>query len=265
MNNTTISVPCGNCPACRRRRAEAWAFRLEQEDKRSISSQFITLTYDTLHVPISHNGFMELEKRDLQLFFKRLRKAHEKLPGSRPKIKYYGVGEYGGRTNRPHYHILLFNAELNLIQPAWPKGQIHYGTVSGASVGYTLKYISKPPFRPMHRNDDRTPQFSLMSKGLGDNYINEKMIEWHHADLQNRMYCNIQDGKKISMPRYYKERIYHEAERKAVGAATRQRVEKQLKKDMDNDPLYFHHKAVTDQGRIDAFNRKNLILKQNEI
>ena len=28
-------------------------------------------------------------------------------------LKYYAVGEYGGQTKRPHYHIVIFNADLS--------------------------------------------------------------------------------------------------------------------------------------------------------
>lgn len=178
MTNTTIPVPCGRCPKCVARRTSGWSFRLMQEDRVSDSSLFITLTYDTDSVPFTKNGFMDLRKRDLQLFFKRLRKLtadqsrkinHQRLANRKngllydKPIKYYAVGEYGGKTKRPHYHIILFNANVELIQKAWPQGQIHYGNVTGASVGYTMKYISKK-WHPMHCNDDRTPQFALMSK-----------------------------------------------------------------------------------------------------
>lgn len=159
----SIPVPCGKCPNCRARRVSGWSFRLMQEDKHSFDSSFITLTYDTRFVPITASGFMGLKKRDLQLFFKRLRKASP----AEPKIKYYAVGEYGGRTMRPHYHIILFNASIHKIQEAWNLGQVHYGKVSGASVGYTLKYMNKKGKVPMHRNDDRQPEFALMSKNWG--------------------------------------------------------------------------------------------------
>lgn len=156
-----IVVPCGKCPACFARRVSQWSYRLMQEEKESISSHFITLTYDTNHVFITNNGYMSLHKRHTQLFFKRLRKNpknHDR------KIKYYLVGEYGGKTQRPHYHIILFNADVSTIQESWLQGAIHYGTVSGASIGYTLKYISKKGKMPMHKGDDRIPQFALMSK-----------------------------------------------------------------------------------------------------
>jgi len=165
-----VQVPCGVCPDCRARRASAWSFRLMQEDKTATSSTFLTITYDTRHVHFTKSGFMDLNKKDLQNFFKRLRYYHGEQGN---KIKYYAVGEYGGRTKRPHYHAIIFNGNVELMQNAWPFGQLHYGDVSGASVGYTLKYITKPKTVPLHRNDDRTPEFSLMSKGLGKNTLHQ--------------------------------------------------------------------------------------------
>lgn len=164
ITQVQIPVPCGKCPECLARRVSGWSFRLMNEEKKSLSAHFITLTYDTSHVPITKKGFMDLSKRDLQLFFKRLRKAHG-VPVPENPIRYYAVGEYGGRTFRPHYHVILFNAQLEHIQTAWNIGQVHYGSVSGASVGYTLKYMSKPKRIPIHQNDDRQREFSLMSKG----------------------------------------------------------------------------------------------------
>lgn len=156
--------PCGKCPNCRMRRASDWSFRLMEEDKVRGPGLFLTLTYDRSNVPISKNGFMSLSKSHVQLFFKRLRKAHSRTSCS---IKYYAVGEYGGNSRRPHYHIIAFGADISKIQPAWELGAVHYGTVSAASVGYTLKYITKTPTVPRHMNDDRLREFSLMSKDWG--------------------------------------------------------------------------------------------------
>ena len=43
-----IDVPCGKCPNCKKRRVNEWVFRLQEEDKVSSTSYFITLTYDTV-------------------------------------------------------------------------------------------------------------------------------------------------------------------------------------------------------------------------
>lgn len=204
-------VPCGKCPVCAKRRISAWSFRLMQEDKVSSCSHFITLTYDTKHMPITRNGFMSINKRDVQLFFKRLRKANL------AKLKYYAVGEYGGKTMRAHYHAIIFNADVSTIQKAWNLGHVHYGQVTGASVGYTLKYMSKGRRIPLHRNDDRCPEFGLMSKGLGVSYLTCNMVQWHRNVISERMYCNLEDGKKIAMPRYFKNKIYTDSERQEIG------------------------------------------------
>lgn len=211
-----VTVPCGKCPNCLKRRASGWSFRLAQQEKVSMCSHFLTLTYDTRKVPITERGYLTLDKRDVQLFMKRLRKAHGK---GYPKLVYYCCGEYGGKTWRPHYHMILFNAKVELIQEAWQNGDVHFGEVNGASVGYTLKYMTKEAKVPQHQNDDRIPEFSLMSKGIGSNYLTEAMLAWHHAALVDRMYCNLPDGRKVSMPRYYKEKIYSDEERERINHA----------------------------------------------
>lgn len=210
-------VPCSKCPECVGRRVSAWSFRLMLTELFCKRSYFVTLTYDNEHVPKSEKKFLTLCKRDVQLFFKRLRKRVA-VRDPEVKVRYYAVGEYGSNNWRPHYHLILFNADKLSIEEAWRDekgaiGGIDIGSVTGASVGYTLKYISKPKRVPYHVNDDRIPEFALMSKGLGHEYLTPAMIAWHKADLLNRMYVNTYDGKKVSMPRYYKDKIYTKGER----------------------------------------------------
>lgn len=254
--NQTINVPCGRCPACVARRASGWSFRLMQEDKRSSSAYFITLTYASKHLRRTNNNLPTIVKRDLQLFMKRLRKLNKN------KLKYYACGEYGGRFKRPHYHIILFNADITTIGHAWELGYIHYGDVSAASIGYCLKYMSKKGMIPMFNRDDRTPEFALMSKGLGDNYLTKAMIQWHKKDLDNRMYLNIEDGKKIAMPRYYKDKIYQEHERKRVAFFQQKRITAEMFQKLQDNPDYYRDKAAAD---IAAFRRMRYSSSQNEV
>lgn len=191
-------VPCGKCAACVKRRISAWSFRLMQEEKVSTSAHFITLTYDTTHVPITQNGFMSISKRHVQLFLKRLRKAHSGSQAS--GIKYYCVGEYGGKTKRPHYHVLLFNCDIEHVEPSWKWGQVHYGNVCGASVGYTLKYMSKPSKIPLHRNDDRVPEFSLMSKNWECPTSRPQWLPGTKWTLSNECIATLQVERKSPCP-----------------------------------------------------------------
>lgn len=203
-----IPVPCGRCPECIERRTNQWILRLTEEMKTMNPALFLTLTYSTETVPITKNGFMTLDKTDLQKFFKRLRKHHPTT------IKYYGVGEYGTNKKRPHYHVIILGTYPQFIQKSWNLGDIHIGTVSSSSIAYCCKYIAKDSLltrKTKHGRDDRQIEFSLMSKKLGLNYI-KKRSDWHHADI-NRNYAIVEDGIKIPLPRYYREKIYDEPTR----------------------------------------------------
>lgn len=206
-NGQQIPVGCGRCVYCKKRRVSAWVFRLLQEEKRSFSSHFITLTYDNDHLPRTLNNYKGLRKKDFQLFMKRLRKHQTS------KIKYYAVGEYGEKTFRPHYHAIIFNLEnTDLIEKSWTLGQVHIGDVTGASIAYTAKYIDKQKRIPLHRNDDRIKEFSLMSKGLGENYLTKQQIQNHKNDI-TRMYVVLPDGIKIAMPDYYRKKLFTDDEK----------------------------------------------------
>lgn len=258
MSNETIGVPCGKCPECLKRRVSGWSFRLREEFKRATTAHFITLTYDTIHVPITTAGYMSCRKDDAQKFLKRLRNLYRHMEEP-PTIKYYLAAEYGGRTNRPHYHAIIFNVpDPYDIDKAWGLGSVHFAPVNAATIGYTLKYMDKPKKIPAHRNDDRLPEFGLMSKRLGDNYINPDTIHYHHADLQNRCYLTIEDGKKIAMPRYYKQKIYEDTQRKAIAWHAHKTSEIRLEKSLARAPDYYAKKFIADkeQFRIHSLNFK---------
>lgn len=215
-----IEVPCGKCPECRKRRAAHWSFRLMQEDKVSKSSYFITLTYETHAVPITPHGFLTLRPSDLSDYWKRLRKRMYDS-GCKDKLRYYAVGEYGTKRQRPHYHAIVFNCpSVDMIVDAWSLdgkaiGVVHVGQVSDASIMYTVNYMSKPYIVPAHGRDDRVKEFSRMSKGLGLSYLTPAMIRWIKDDL-DRQYVVMPDGWKASMPRYYKDRVFDADEMKVV-------------------------------------------------
>ncbi|AXH73602.1 MAG: replication initiator protein [Microviridae sp.] len=247
LKKTGCVVPCGRCHKCIKRRVSAWSFRLLQEEKVSLSAHFLTLTYDTKFVPIKLSGKLSLCKRHIQLFIKRLRKSQ--CGNGVSPIRYYGVGEYGGHTERPHYHIILFNAKPELIQAAWSMGEIHFGKVSSASVGYTLKYMMKNKKKMKSWLNGREPEFAVMSKGLGISYLSEEMCNWHIADLTGRMFCGLPGGVKIGMPRYYKDKLYFDLERSAISAAYTIIADKAAVEKMDKQSV---KDFINEQKAIDA-------------
>ena len=257
--NEKIPVPCGKCPPCMKRRTSGWSFRLVKEGDVSNSALFVTLTYDTKYVPITKKGYLTLCKDDVQRFFKRLRKL------TNQKIKYFIVGEYGTQKMRPHYHIILFNANREMIARAWAKdgrelGSIFIGDVSEASIGYTLKYMQKPGKIPIHQNDDRQKEFQLMSKGIGKSYLTQKMIKWHKEDLEQRMYIPMKDGKKIAMPRYYKDKMYSESEKNRI-ARRMERVGEELDSELHKK---YGENVFSELAKIHIDNFRKMYKKSKE-
>lgn len=202
-------LPCGKCLVCLQSKRNDWAFRLQEEHKVSKSAFFVTLTYDNKNLP----DYGSLNKRDLQLFMKRLRKKDEKQ-----RIRYYGVGEYGTETKRPHYHVLVFNSDESSIRGSWTKGLVHIGNVTIASVAYCLKYLVQPDSVPSKKIYDAESEtwkeayqkpFALMSRGygIGAHYLTDEMVAWHRSGGKN--YTLVSGTTtKIRLPRYYKEAIW---------------------------------------------------------
>lgn len=177
-------VPCGKCQHCLARRTSAWAYRLMQENKEATSSHFITFTYEK--EPLSANLLPTLRKSDFQRFLKRLRKSHPTIPyikqdgstGRKSNIKYYACGEYGTRTNRPHYHAIMFNINddhLSQLEDIWSHGHVRIDPFNIATVSYVVGYLKKPftRLKPYDNDgqlihDDRQRHFSLQSKVSAD-------------------------------------------------------------------------------------------------
>lgn len=213
----SVDVACGKCGPCIKRRVNQWAFRLTQEDRRSVSAYFTTLTYDTEHVPLTPRCNMTLCKKDLQDFFKRLRYYHEKdglylseiqnnIKVARQPIKYYACGEYGGLFGRPHYHAIIFNCFPDAIEKAWTFGNIMTRPADTASIFYTLKYMDKRESDEYSYDPDIFKEFSLKSKGLGDNYICDETLIFHSSNLDNNF---VASGKhKIALPRFYNKKFW---------------------------------------------------------
>lgn len=218
-------VPCGKCVDCLRRRQHGWSFRLYHQQLVSDTACFMTLTYGENYcnktgeyvfgedAPISDNGFQTLDRKDLTDFLHRLRKYQRRKLNNNETIKYYAVGEYGTDNLRPHYHIIMYNLDPHLVarshllaKKIWKKGSVDIASCTPSSINYVVGYVMQGSHQKMHRNDDRTPQFSQQSKGLGQTYLTDAIIDYHY----DRMDASVQhpDGFRISLPRYYKDKIF---------------------------------------------------------
>lgn len=237
--SSPIKLPCGQCSGCRAERAHQWAVRCGHESRSFDSSCFITLSYNDESVPSDFS----VKMRHWQLFMMRLRKRF----GS--GIRFFGCGEYGDQSLRPHYHALLFNFDFadkryrterngnrvftsEALSELWPDGFHEIGSVTNASAGYVARYCLKKIngkraddhyYRPspvdgqMHRVE---PEFATMSRrpGLGTNWFDNFAAETFPSDFL------IVDGRKVRPPAYYLRRLDESGQEKIKRARKRAAV-----------------------------------------
>lgn len=186
MKNTLDTIiECKKCYECKKQKAREWTLKMEYEAKEWKYTYFITLTYK------KHPG--QLIKSDLQKFLKRLRKKWGNY-----SLRYLAAGEYGGKTERPHFHIIIFTNEIipgwryiptekqwtsTMIENIWKNGYITIGWGESNSIAYTALYTTKKLTKQDHKKilwDDengifyeRKPEFIVMSRrpALGFNWI----------------------------------------------------------------------------------------------
>lgn len=190
--SSRLKIPCGRCIGCRLERSRQWANRCMLELQYHESSYFVTLTYDDEHVPVTYyaeddlgtaRGGFTLRSRDLQLFMKRLRKAH---PNDR--IRFFACGEYGSTTYRPHYHAIIFGLTLDDLRfykrspqnydyfisdslaKCWGLGYAVVGAVTWETCAYTARYIMKKALgdeAEVYEHFNIEPEFVRMSRKPG--------------------------------------------------------------------------------------------------
>lgn len=168
------------------RRRSMWYKRLLAEYKYCTGSTFfITLTYEDSHVPMEFGSdglplFYTTSKRDVQLWFKRIRKRFVSDLG---RIRYFIVSEFGENTGRPHYHAIVFtdircslDYMTEAINETWQKGYINDVQYLKGNGGlrYVANYITKAL--------DCYKTFALMSRrpGLGIAYV-EAQADYHRG------------------------------------------------------------------------------------
>lgn len=193
-----VEIPCGKCVGCKADQALAWSIRAYHESTLYEQNCFITLTYADEHLPADR----QINKRDVQLFFKRLRKALGDV-----RIRYLACGEYGDQTRRPHYHAILFNVDFRdarsiainhsmythpVLEKAWGKGQVVIAPVTMSSICYTCGYVLK-------KLDSPDDSFVLMSRRPG---IGKHWMETQIDDLK-RLGKVVIEGREYVIPSRY--------------------------------------------------------------
>jgi len=159
---------CGQCMPCRITRRSEWATKLMLEWKTFNTGVFITLTYAPEYLPENqHFSGGSLEKSDLQKFLKRFRKNYQHDYGT-TKIRHFAVGEYGDKSKRAHYHLLLFNVDPEfaekIVTKSWKLGLTQTDILNENRIKYTVGYTIKKMTGLEDFPDGRVPEFSIQSK-----------------------------------------------------------------------------------------------------
>lgn len=202
----SILRPCGYCRPCRKEKARQWTVRLVLEQMAHDESCFITLTYKDAPISVS--------KRDCQLFIKRLRKRLKK------PIRYYLVAEYGDKSFRSHYHLILFGhafldgslalgnnlyTHQDLID-TWSHGHVSIGQCTPASIQYCCNYVQKKFNGSLAdevyqvNGECISPPFALMSRNpaIGKNFFlkyKDQLVD-HGTVVINNV--------EVAIPKYFK-------------------------------------------------------------
>lgn len=221
---------CGQCLPCRINRRRTWTSRLLLEAQQHPFNVFLTLTYSDENFP--HGG--SVVPRDLQLFLKRLRR---RIAPS--KVRFFGVGEYGGTTFRPHYHVLLFGVACPHgvdidhrcqcdFAKDWAKGHVQGGGVTKDSASYVVEYTCKlmsKEEREEYRLSGRHPEFARMSlrPGIGAGAVRplgaalvSKEGARHISQVSDVPSVVRQDGRLRPIGRYLHRKLREEVGMAAV-------------------------------------------------
>ncbi|QXP08087.1 MAG: replication initiator protein [Arizlama microvirus] len=216
---------------CRIKKSREWAIRCTHELITAEIGCFITLTFNDENLdPIG-----SLRKRDMQLFWKKLRKKIQPT-----KLRYFHGAEYSPE-GRPHHHAIIFGYDFpdkiflktsrsgfpiwtsETLDSVWTNskneslGFAIIQDISYDACSYVAKYTQKKITGNLAKQhykiiDDygneqqRLPEYGSMSRrphGIGyDWYKKYAQTDW----LQNDKIA-ISDKIKVSPPRYYDKRL----------------------------------------------------------
>lgn len=203
------------------------------EAKLYTSNAFATLTYSDEKLPKTSDGLPTLNPKHTQDWLKRFRKAIEPS-----RIRYFLVGEYGDETQRPHYHVALFNyptcewggsryrlnrnrccIACDTVRDTWGHGQIMLGTLTDNSANYVAGYVTKKlTSKTDPRLKGRHQEFTRQSNrpGIGADFMEHvasEVLRFNLVEREGDVPSSLRHGTRLlPLGRYLRRRL-----RKLVG------------------------------------------------
>jgi len=241
-NTGGVPIPCSQCLNCRIDERRIKTHRMMLEASQHDDCSFLTLTYNDENLPSEFSSKKtgqiydkySVNPKHVKNFINNLQVSFKRKYGK--KIKYFTCGEYGEKTNRPHYHIALFgyptclhpnkpkvvNRKFNpctcrncaYLQKLWGKGHIYLGTLTQDSAQYVAGYVTKKltsdnsDFQKSALNG-RHPEFARMSlkPALGKTAIEKHALhnKRHIKKIDDIPKFLVHNGKKWPLGKYLRE------------------------------------------------------------
>lgn len=228
IRHDMIQVPCGKCIGCRIDYSRSWADRMTyhaigKEDH----SWFITLTYSDEYLDklaMSDNyGIASLDYTHMDEFVKGLRNKFRDA-----QLDYYYSGEYGDASFRPHFHMILYNADItdlvffklndngdpiytsDTLSRLWKyRGFVTVSRFSWRGAAYTASYVEKK--RDGRKLCEYTavglePERARMSRRPGlayEYYLENADSLWKNYGLS--VDRTVNSSGHLGMPRYFRK------------------------------------------------------------
>lgn len=241
-----FTVPCGQCEECKKVKSNEYTLRSYFEYQDCISNggyvYFDTLTYANKYLP-KHFGIAHFSRSNITLCLKELR-VYLTRAGYQVKdnLKYFITSEYGGKTHRPHYHVLFFITIPDLdvktfwyfLNKAWKFGFIdRLNTAPTRVVNSTaaLNYVSKYVQKDQEWQNVVDAKLAKLKRIGADSQLQDKLKDFQPFHLQSQQFGAsfikyydldklMQDGfitipdrkyliKNYSIPTYYKRKLFY--------------------------------------------------------
>lgn len=263
-----ITIPCGRCIECKRKKAREWHVRLLEEIKHNklIRKQqeinlypvFITLTFSNdsiyqLGKETATTGYTKdntIATIATRKFLERWRKTHK------TSLRHWLITELGHNgTNNIHLHGILWfenKADIHKLDEHWQYGWTYKGKedyingqrqyknyVNTTTIAYIIKYVTKIDEKYKHY----VPKI-LCSPGIGKQYTqtpNAKLNKYDGQDTKETYTTTT--GHQIMLPTYWKNKIYTPEEREHLWLAKITKPER-----------YVLGKAIDVSENADAYN-----------
>lgn len=269
VTKNSLMLPCGNCIGCRLERSRQWGVRIMHEAKLYEHNAFVTLTFSPEYLEKmckKTEGGYSLDKKHVQDFMKRLRR---KFPDD--KIRVFYCGEYGGKTQRPHYHLCIFNFDFEdkylwdtingykhyrspVLEKLWPFGLSSTADVSFESGAYVARYCTKKINGKMadEHYKGRVPEFcqASLKPGIATGWLEK----YGFSDVFPHDTVIVR-GAKCKPPRFY-DKYLEKVNPELLEINRQKRVERAKEKSDDSTYARLLDREKCQQRRMNLLIRK---------